>query len=222
MLNHDADRDINREGYQLIQGVFAPVEISQLIMELPPMDGRAGTRSLLEYEVGKRCADDPRIQRLVKYALGGPATAVRGILFDKTPSANWVLGWHQDRKIAVQERIDVPGYSGWTIKEGVVHCQPPVHILESCVAVRIHLDDCGEEKGPLRVIPGSHRKGFGGEVDESQAVTLTCNAGDVILMKPLTLHASSKSSSPDHRRIIHIEYCSAQLDGGLQWATWVK
>lgn len=39
------------------------------------------------------------------------ARPVRALLFDKTQDMNWALGWHQDRTIAVRERIDVPGYS---------------------------------------------------------------------------------------------------------------
>ncbi len=165
------------------------------------------------------CANDERVRALVTLALGMPAKAVRGILFDKTAESNWTLGWHQDTKIAVLEQKNVPGYSSWSVKEGVVHCRPPVHVLENSVAVRIHLDDCGEANGPLRVIAGSHQMGFIDAMDEANAWTLTCNAGDVILIKPLDLHASSKSETPGHRRVIHIEFCAAELDGGLRWAT---
>jgi Phytanoyl-CoA dioxygenase (PhyH) len=37
--------------------------------------------------------------------------------------------------------------------------QPPVGVLEQLVAVRIHIDDCPEESGALRVIPKSHLQG---------------------------------------------------------------
>jgi ectoine hydroxylase-related dioxygenase (phytanoyl-CoA dioxygenase family) len=210
--------DLGQKGYFVLESVFSHTEISDLIQRLPALGDRAGTRSLLEETVGQECAADERVIDLVRSALGTVAKPVRGILFDKTPDTNWTLGWHQDTKIAVLERRDVAGYSAWSVKEGVVHCRPPVHVLENMIAVRIHLDDCGESNGPLQVIPASHRQGFCDVVNEAEAVQLTCKAGDVILIKPLTLHASSKSDSPSHRRVIHIEFCAVQLNGGLCWA----
>ena len=34
-------------------------------------------------------------------------------------------------------------------------------------------------------------------------------------MSPLLLHASSKATRPDHRRVIHLEFCSASLPPGM-------
>ena len=36
-------------------------------------------------------------------------------------------------------------------------------------------------------------------------------------MRPLLLHASSIAIVPSHRRVIHLEYASCQLLGGLEW-----
>lgn len=45
--------------------------------------------------------------------------------------------------------------------------QPPSEVLENMIAVRVHLDDCGMDHCPLRVIPGSHRHGWlDDEIDE--------------------------------------------------------
>ncbi|HTQ09495.1 MAG TPA: phytanoyl-CoA dioxygenase family protein [Fimbriimonadaceae bacterium] len=203
------------EGWRLEQSVFATDEIARLIELLPWLGSTAGTRNLLEFQWCRDLAADPRIVALV----GAGAKPIRAILFDKNPGANWTLGWHQDTKIAVKRRADVPGFESWSEKEGVVHCRPPVSILESCVAARIHLDPCGSDNGALMVVPGSHLHGFIGEVFETDAAReCTADLGDVILMKPLLLHASSKAKSPSHRRVIHIEYCSASLPDGLEWA----
>ena len=35
----------------------------------------------------------------------------------------------------------------------------PAIILEQMLAARLHLDHCGPENGPLRVLPGTHRHG---------------------------------------------------------------
>jgi Phytanoyl-CoA dioxygenase (PhyH) len=215
----DIKASLDEMGFCVIPAILSPEEIENLIGGLPDLSGRAGTRSLLDFEVGQACINHRSVRELANSALGPSAKPVRGILFDKTPEANWNLGWHQDTKIAVRERIDVPGYSAWSVKENVVHCQPPLHILENSVAIRIHLDDCDETNGPLLVIPSSNRNGLNDVADEASAIKLTCKAGDAILMKPLVLHASRKSESPRHRRVIHIEYCSVPLHGGLRWAT---
>jgi len=91
------------------------------------------------------------------------------------------------------------------------------------ITVRLHLDDCGPEHGPLRVIPDSHREG---RLDR-EAITrwretvpteeITCRAGDALLMRPLLLHASSKATRPKHRRVLHVEYAAEELPGGLEW-----
>ncbi len=150
--------------------------------------------------------------------------AVRSLLFDKTPRANWPVAWHQDRTITVKGRHEVEGYGPWTRKAGIHHVEPPVELLAEMVTLRIHLDDVGSENGPLSVIPGSHRKGkippeeVAGIVGESES-SITCQAGDVLKMRPLLLHSSSRAVEPSHRRVIHLEFANpAILDARLSWA----
>ena len=45
------------------------------------------------------------------------------------------------------------------MKANVLRVQPPAEVLEHMVSMRLHLDNCGEENGALRVIPGSHLHG---------------------------------------------------------------
>lgn len=148
---------------------------------------------------------------------------VRCILFDKTPESNWPVAWHQDLTIAVKEKHDTPGYLNWSTKDGVTHAQPPIELLEKMVTVRIHLDDTPAENGALKVITGSHLQG---RIPSDQIQNLTkgntstcsCSAGDVLLMKPLILHASERSVTPAHRRVVHIEYADrSALADGLEW-----
>lgn len=209
-------------GYGAIPGAFSPMEAARLIGLIPSLNGQAGTRRLLDHSWCWELAGDPRVAQLVASILGSNARPIRAILFDKAPGRNWNLGWHQDTKIALrQARPQTPGYSGWTTKEGCAHALPPVQVLESCVAVRIHLDDCPSENGPLQVIPGSHLLGIRPEPTEEEvrrAVTLTASQGDVIWMRPLVFHGSPKAEKAGHRRVIHIEFSSAELPEGLDWA----
>jgi len=168
-------------------------------------------------------ARSAEVRALVEAVLGPDAFAVRGILFDKTPDANWKVAWHQDLTIAVHERHEVEGFGPWSEKAGIVHVQPPAAVLERMVTVRLHLDPCGPENGPVQVIPGSHRAGrlSADEVQRSRAerdAVPTCvGAGGVLLMRPLLLHASSPSTAPAHRRVIHLEFAADALPGGLEW-----
>lgn len=168
-------------------------------------------------------ADSTAVRALVAPTLGPGCFPVRGILFDKTPEANWNVVWHQDLSIAVRERRDVEGFGPWSEKAGVVHVQPPASVLERMLTVRLHLDDCDEINGPLLVLPGSHRGGrlTAPEIQERRAQTagVPCPVpgGGALLMRPLLLHASSASQSPRHRRVIHLEYAAEALPGGLRW-----
>ena len=67
------------------------------------------------------------------------------------------------------------------------------------MALRLHLDDCGETIGALRVIAGSHRRGVLSAADiaaenatECDSIICTGDADDVWVMRPLVLHASSR------------------------------
>jgi len=165
-----------------------------------------------------------QIRELIDPLLGESAQAVRGILFDKTANANWKVAWHQDLSIPVRERKDVNGFGPWSTKDGVVHVQPPRAILERMLTVRIHLDDCDESNGPLRVLPGSHAQGVLSPAEVEmwrgavEPVNCCVRRGGAVLMRPLLLHASSSAQLPGHRRVIHVEFAAAKLPGGLEWA----
>lgn len=149
---------------------------------------------------------------------------VRGILFDKTAAANWLVAWHQDLTICVQRQVEVPGYGPWSVKHDVPHVQPPMELLAAMVTVRLHLDDAAASNGALRVIPGSHQHGRldAQQIEQWRAaegeVVCAAATGDALMMKPLILHASSRASSPAHRRVIHLEFAPLDgLDHALQW-----
>ncbi len=160
---------------------------------------------------------------LAREALGSAARAVKITGFDKTPDSNWKVPWHQDLTIAVSEARDVEGFGPWTVKDGIPHVQPPIAILAGMLAVRVHLDDTPADGGALRVVPGSHRLGriAVSEIPALRAklgeVTCPIVEGGMMLMRPLLLHASSKSRVGRHRRVIHIEYAADDLPSGLQW-----
>ena len=197
-----------------------------LIAALAPhadSERRGGLRNLFDIPAISQLARDPVVRDTATAVLGADCFAVRAILFDKTPSTNWKVAWHQDLTIAVAERRDAPGFGPWSVKAGVTHVQPPCETLERMVVVRLHLDPCGIENGPVRVLPGSHRRGKldAVAIDEyrrsAEETACIVPRGGLLVMRPLLLHASSAAVLPDHRRVIHFEFATGSLSGGLAW-----
>jgi hypothetical protein len=226
--------ELEREGVAIVPDVLGPGEVSGLIEALaaiPPgvtaLDRGRGVyamRNLLwAVPQVRELADSEALRALAGAVLGPGAFPVRGLLFDKTPEANWVVPWHQDLTIAVRERTDAPGYGPWTVKGGVPHVRPPVAVLERMLTLRVHLDDNDETTGPLRVVPGSHARGRldAGEtrawLERVPPRTCPVARGGVLVMRPLLLHASSPAQDPGHRRVVHLEYAAEPLPGGVQW-----
>ena len=230
--SNDYRRQFSERGYFVQENVLARADVAALIQatsEMPVAEavrrrkGVYGIRNLFDVAPDVvSIATDGRIRQFASTVLGDDVSAVRAIYFDKIPGANWSLFWHQDNVIAVDEKIETAGYSAWSQKAGVWQVQPPVEILSRVITVRIHLDDCDQQNGPLRVLPGSHRHGWlDDKLDDwkqqVEEVVCTVGAGGVVVMCPLTLHASAASGNAEHRRVIHIEYSSDQLPNGLQW-----
>lgn len=163
------------------------------------------------------------MDRIARSKLGDDALPVRAILFDKRPGANWALGWHQDRTIAVTERIDVAGFEHWSVKSGMPHVEPPFEIIEKMVTLRAHLDPCGANNAPLTVIARSHRFGrlkkpeIRRLVDRSEVLTCEADAGDVWVYATAIVHASKAAREPKHRRVLQVDFAAQQLPDGLQW-----
>jgi hypothetical protein len=217
-----------RDGFSMVEGLLRDKEVESLLnfveQNIPTEESRGGVRNLLDFPRMRELAESAAVRKEVQAILGDRARVVRGILFDKIEGANWKVPWHQDVTIAVERRIEAEEFGPWSLKAGVLHVQPPAHILERMVSIRLHLDHCPEENGALRVIPGSH---VNGKLDErlvqevaerSTSVTCAMQRGGVLMMRPLLLHASSASVVPGHRRVIHFDYAAVDLPIGMTWA----
>jgi ectoine hydroxylase-related dioxygenase (phytanoyl-CoA dioxygenase family) len=188
-----------------------------------PQDGEAGSRRLLDEAWCRKLAMQARAHPQVAPLIPDGHVVVQCTAFEKSVDSNWLVPVHQDLGIPVQARVDHPDLSGWSEKEGSWYVQPPVDVLQALVAVRLHLDDCGEDDGPLRVVPGSHRLGRIGadaarEV-KARSAEVTCPAprGAAMVMRPLLLHASSKARGASRRRVLHFLFGPRVLPYGLQW-----
>lgn len=214
---------LSQSGYQIVRGVFSANEIHEFRAEVDRVATEAGSVCVRHLNARSDLFTRLSLSDCLMSLLPGDMVPVRSILFDKTPDRNWPVAWHQDLTIALGRKKMTAGYGPWSVKEGVVHVQPPVALLEEMITLRIHLDKTSQENGALKVSPGSHKLGripaesIRDHVDASEAVC-ECEPGDVLIMSPLLLHSSSRSAKPFRRRIVHFEYAPPlALAMGLTW-----
>lgn len=219
---------LHDDGFAIALEVIEQCEIDSLLDELRATvlpRSRAGIRHAMRHPGIANIARSAELLDLVQETLGREALPFRATLFDKSPASNWLVAWHQDTALPLREHCETPGWGPWSIKEGLTYAHAPAEALSQVLALRLHLDDSTTENGPLRVLPGTHRQGVLTD-DEMHSlahrfavVECTVPRGGVLAMRPLVVHASSKSTSQLPRRVLHIEYAAKKIVGdGLELA----
>jgi len=221
-----ATRRLQHKGFAMLNYVFTKREMSRiksaLDKSLELADKTYSQRRLLQAAPNlKGMLLNKNLLRII-HSIDSNAFLVKAIYFDKTPETNWFVSWHQDMPINVKLKKEVAGFTRWTFKEGIHSVCPPEQICNNIFTLRIHLDDTDAQNGALNVLPGSHRKRhFDSDIatitENSLPFTCEMNAGGVLAMKPLLLHASGKNKSQKRRRVIHLEFASVKLPSGLEW-----
>lgn len=174
----------------------------------------AGERCLLDRPVVRETALNLKRELIESGHLPSEAVAIQAIAFNKTPATNWKVAWHQDLMFPFAKPVKERHFDLSNIKQGIDYARPPAGTLEQLLAVRLHLDDCDSTNGPLRASPGTHRTGIletsqiSAHVADHGEVTCLAKTGEVLLMRPLTIHASSQATAPKHRRVLHLVYHS--------------
>jgi ectoine hydroxylase-related dioxygenase (phytanoyl-CoA dioxygenase family) len=162
------------------------------------------------------------LKTIIHTIMGDGFFVVKSIYFDKPQDSNWFVAFHQDLTISMAEKKEVPGFGPWTNKQGYYAVQPPLDLLQDNFTIRIHLDNTTEDNGALKVIPQSHTKGIyrPETIDFSTENITNCNIqkGGIMLMKPLLMHASGRTTDGNRRRVIHIELSKSSLPPVLNWA----
>lgn len=203
-------------GFAVLATALSADEVDGLLASLTALPGRsrAGARHLMEREPVTALASDPRLLGAARARLGPEAVPFRATLFDKSPVSNWLVAWHQDTVLPLQDRTDAPGWGPWSVKAGVLHARAPAQALRQVLALRIHLDQSSADNGPLRVVPGTHVLGVlpHGELERvartGPVVECPVARGGILAMSPLLVHASSKARSQAPRRVLHVEYAA--------------
>jgi ectoine hydroxylase-related dioxygenase (phytanoyl-CoA dioxygenase family) len=211
---------IEQNGFAIIRDVLPWQDIRGVLRDFEDATlrhTRAGVRHAFDNAGIARFSRNPQLLEIARETLGEGAFPFRATLFDKSSAANWLVVWHQDTALPIQERHETPGWGPWSVKEGVIYAHACAGALSQVLALRVHLDDSRADNGPLRVLPATHNLGV---LDDdamhmlaAQIAPVDCLVarGGVLAMRPLLVHASSKSQAAAPRRVLHIEYAASAV-----------
>jgi ectoine hydroxylase-related dioxygenase (phytanoyl-CoA dioxygenase family) len=225
--------NIKNNGFDVIEDIYTPLEVSNIISVIDKADQSNPTfrrtddlfairRFLKEVPEVRNLIFTQKLKSVINNLFGEGYFVVKSIYFDKPEKSNWFVAWHQDLTIAVNKKVELPGYGPWTVKLDNFGVQPPINILQNNFTVRIHLDDTDKNNGALKVIKGSQLKNVYRveDIDWQAENEEICNvkAGGIMIMRPLLMHASDRSTINQRRRVIHIEFSAENLPVEIDWA----
>jgi ectoine hydroxylase-related dioxygenase (phytanoyl-CoA dioxygenase family) len=226
-------KEIEQFGYTVIPDVYDDIEIDGLIQQIEGTKSDKSTFRRTEdlFAIRQFLKEVPavipiifneKLKAIIAEIFAATHFVVKSIYFDKPESSNWFVAYHQDLTISVKERHEVPGFGPWTVKQNQFAVQPPVELLQQNFTIRIHLNETDKSNGALRVIPGSHQKGIyrPENIDWSEELEQICDVpkGGIMIMRPLLLHSSSRSTGNRRRRVVHIEFAKSELPQPLEWS----
>jgi len=228
-----AKDNLYNKGFSIVDGIYNDEEIDSILNSISNADQTNTTFRKSEdlFAIRQVVKEIPEIlqfifndnlKNLISSVLGNDYFIVKSIYFDKPENSNWYVAYHQDLTISVDKKAEIENFVNWTKKQNQFAVQPPISVLENIVTLRIHLDETNSENGALKVIENSHSKGIyrpeNINWENEKGVTCNVNKGGVMLMKPLLLHSSGRTTNSKKRRVIHIELSNIDLPKEINWA----
>jgi ectoine hydroxylase-related dioxygenase (phytanoyl-CoA dioxygenase family) len=225
--------EINSEGFTIVSNVYSETEINHIIsfIENTNTDKDSFRRTANLFAIRQFHKEVPEtlklifnknVKEIINNIFGNDYFITKSIYFDKPELSNWFVAYHQDLTISVDKKVTIEGYKNWTTKDNQFAVIPPLHILENNFTIRIHLDKTTSKNGALKVINKSHNK----EVYRPENINFDIETeticevekGGIMIMKPLLLHASNKTTDGERRRVIHIEFSNHILPNEIEWS----
>jgi ectoine hydroxylase-related dioxygenase (phytanoyl-CoA dioxygenase family) len=225
--------ELIENGFAIINSIYSITEVEKIlnVIENTNSDKETFRKTNDLFAIRQFLKEVPNVSKLVfndkliailENFFGDKYFVVKSIYFDKPQSSNWYVSYHQDLTISVDKKLEVDGFGFWTTKQNQFSVQPTLDILDNILTIRIHLDDTDENNGALKVVSKSHQKGIyrPETIDWTKEQEISCNVeqGGIMLMKPLLLHSSSRTTNNKQRRVIHIEFSSLELPKKLNWS----
>jgi ectoine hydroxylase-related dioxygenase (phytanoyl-CoA dioxygenase family) len=224
---------LNNDGFIVIDDVYTDSAIEQLIhiISNTPVNNNTFRKTADLFAIRQFLKEVPsalpvifndELTTIISRLFGDDYFATKAIYFDKPPQSNWFVAYHQDLTISVDSKTELNGYGPWTVKQNQFAVQPPIGILQNNFTIRIHLDDTDENNGALKIVRGSNKKGIyrPETIDWTKETEVIClvKKGGIMVMRPLLLHASNRSTNSNCRRVIHIEFSNSQLPEQINWS----
>ncbi len=224
--------ELEENGFSVLSDLYSDNEISRILacIENAEQDGNSFMKTKDLFAIRQLIKNVPelsdllfnkKLNELIAELSESEYFLTKAIYFDKPSESNWFVAYHQDLSISVDKKADLENYVNWTFKKGQHGVQPPIEILQDTITIRIHLDKTDKNNGALKVIPKSHLKGIvrADSKDWNIESEFVCEIekGGAMLMKPLTLHASNRTTNGKKRRVIHLEFNKHKLTEPLAW-----
>tara|TARA_B100000809_G_C15136658_1_gene530909 strand:- start:1077 stop:1826 length:750 start_codon:yes stop_codon:yes gene_type:complete len=232
-MNYDKSKiELEENGYSVLSDLYSDSEISQILtcIENAEQSGNSFLKTKALFAIRQLIKNIPdltgllfneKLTVLLSDLSESEYFLTKAIYFDKPSESNWFVAYHQDLSISVDKKSELENYSNWTFKKGQYGVQPPIQILQDTITIRIHLDKTDKNNGALRVIPKSHSNGIirTDSKDWNIENEFDCEVekGGAMLMKPLTLHSSKRTTNGKKRRVIHLEFNKHSLTEPLAW-----
>ncbi|RNC85320.1 MAG: phytanoyl-CoA dioxygenase [Balneola sp.] len=224
--------ELEENGYSILSDLYSDREISQILacIESTEQGGESFMKAKDLFAIRQLIKNVPELTgllfngkliELLSDLSESEYFLTKAIYFDKPGESNWFVAYHQDLSISVDKKVELENYSNWTFKKGQYGVQPPIEILQDTITIRIHLDKTDEKNGALKIIPKSHLNGIirtgskGWDIENE--VVCKVEKGGAMLMKPLALHSSNRTTNGKKRRVIHLEFNNHQLTKPLAW-----
>ena len=237
MAFQETKNEIDQKGFSIINSIYTSEEINNIGKFIDAQNSSNPTfrksedlfairQFLKELPQIKSLVFNEKLKSVIKSIAGENYFIVKSIYFDKPEKSNWFVAYHQDLTISVDKKESIEGFSSWTSKYNQFAVQPTIDILENIFTIRIHLDETDENNGALKVIDGSHSKNIyrPGTIDWKIEKESFCKveAGGIMIMKPLLLHGSNRTSNNKRRRVIHIELSNISLPEKINWSEFLE
>ena len=228
-MNSKIKQNLQEDGFTILENIYTQDEVNNILQNLEKHDIQKafGVRYFLKSNpLFHKLIFNNNILTIIKN-IAPQANIIKSIYFDKPPHANWIVNWHQDLTINVEDKVENKDYKNWRVLKDRTVVQPPLSVLENIFTIRIHLDKCTAENGALRIVKKSHLQGIvplQGMTSDLSKMEKICevNQGGILIMKPLLFHTSRRTENNKNRRVVHIEFCDAQLAAGVKWKEFQK
>ena len=226
-------QELENLGFTVLANIYTAAEIDLILNAINKADTSnsafrksadlfAIRQFLKEIPDAKELIFNSNLKSIIENVFGNNHFLVKSIYFDKPAQSNWFVAYHQDLTISVDKRIELENYGPWTVKQNQFAVQPPIEFLQNIFTIHICLDNTDENNGALKVVQSSHQKCIYRPETINWVIEteISCDVlkGGIMIMKPLLLHSSRRTTNNEKRRVIHLEFSNMELPEGLKWA----